>query len=202
MADPAGSSAQLLSVARAGSLEALGRLLDGYRDYLLLIAQRELDPELKAKGGASDLVQETFLEAQRDFAQFHGESEAELLAWLRQLLLNNVANFTRHFRETAKRCVDREVSLEGDRSSFNQATGVANGEPSPSDVAVRPEQAEAVERALARLPDDYRAVLQLRYREELPFEEVAQRLGRSVNAVRKLWARALERFQQEMGTPP
>jgi DNA-directed RNA polymerase specialized sigma24 family protein len=52
------------------------------------------------------------------------------------------------------------------------------------------------------LPDDYREVLLLPYRGELPFEKVAQRLGRSVNAVRKLWARALERFQEEMETPP
>jgi RNA polymerase sigma-70 factor (ECF subfamily) len=79
---------------------------------------------------------------------------------------------------------------------------VAGDTPTPSDVAVQHEQAAAVERALARLPDEYRTVLQLRYAEGLPFEEVAQRLGRSVNAVRKLWARALERFQEEMGTPP
>src|SRR5215468_10286288 len=172
MADPVESPERLLSVAQAGSREALGRLLDGCREYLLLIAQRELDADMKAKGGASDLVQETFLEAQRDFAQFHGQTEGELLAWLRQLLLNNVANFTRRFRETAKRGVDREVSLEGDRSSFNQAAGVADSTPTPSDVAVQNEQAEAVQRALARLPEDYRAVLQLRYTEELPFEEV------------------------------
>jgi RNA polymerase sigma-70 factor (ECF subfamily) len=202
MGDSAQGQEPLLSLVRAGSREALGQLLDGYRDYLLLIAQRELDPDLKAKGGASDLVQETFLEAQRDFAQFHGETEGELLAWLRQLLLNNVANHTRHFRDAAKRDVNRELSLEGDRSSFNPAAGVADSAPSPSDVAVQHEQAEAVECALARLPDDYREVLHLRYREELPFEEVARRLGRSVNAARKLWARALERFQEEMRTPP
>jgi RNA polymerase sigma-70 factor (ECF subfamily) len=202
MADPAQGPEHLLSLVRAGSRDALGRLLDGYRDYLLLIAQRELDGDLKAKGGASDLVQETFLEAQRDFAQFHGAGEAELLAWLRQLLLNNLANFTRHFRETAKRGVDREMPLGADRSSLNPAAAVVGDAPTPSDVAVQHEQAEAVQRALDRLPDDYREVLLLRYREDLPFEEVAQRLGRSVNAVRKLWARALDRFQEEMRTPP
>jgi RNA polymerase sigma-70 factor (ECF subfamily) len=202
MTDPAQGPEHLRSLVRAGSRDDLGLLLDGYREYLLLIAQRELDQDLKAKGGASDLVQETFLEAQRDFAQFHGQTEGELLAWLRQLLLNNVANFGRRFHEAAKRDVGRELPLEGDRSSFNQAAGVADSAPSPSDVAVQHEQAEAIERALARLPDDYRQVLLLRYREELPFEVVARRLGRSVNAARKLWARALERFQEEMGTPP
>jgi RNA polymerase sigma-70 factor, ECF subfamily len=202
VAEPADTPEQLLSQVRAGSREAMGRLLDRYRVYLLHIAQRQLDPDLQAKGGASDLVQETFMEAQRDFAQFHGASADELLAWLRQLLLNNAVNFTRRFREAAKRSVEREVSLDGHRSSFNQAAEVAGDTPTPSDLAVQQEQAEAVERALTRLPDDYSAVLRLRYAEELPFEVVAQRLGRSVNAVRKLWARALERFQEEMGTPP
>src|SRR5262249_35940722 len=150
MADPAQGPEHLLQLVRAGSRDALGRLLDGFRDYLLLIAQREFDPDLKAKGGASDLVQETFLEAQRDFAQFRGKWDAEWLAGLRQLLLNNLANFTRHFRETAKRGVDREVSLDGNRSSVNLAAEVGGDTPSPSDVALQHEQAEAVERALAR----------------------------------------------------
>src|SRR5262245_48250334 len=93
---------QLLAAARSGSREALGLLLDTCRRYLLLVADRELAQELKAKGGASDLVQETFLEAQRDFAGFQGSSEDEFRAWLRRLLLNNLANFARRYRETTK----------------------------------------------------------------------------------------------------
>src|SRR5437870_8093656 len=100
MADPREGAAQWLAEARAGSPEALGQMLEACRGYLLLVAQRELAPDLRAKGGASDLVQETFLEAQRDFPRFSGRSEAELLAWLRRLLLNNLANFTRHYRAT------------------------------------------------------------------------------------------------------
>ncbi len=79
-----------LEEARDGSPEAMGRLLEDYRQYLLLVAQRELDPALRAKGGASDLVQETFLEAQRDFPQFTGTRDDELRVWLRRLLLNNL----------------------------------------------------------------------------------------------------------------
>src|ERR1700730_12825101 len=81
-------AAQWLPAARSGSLEALGRVLEACRDYLLLVANKELDPKLQAKGGASDLVQQTFLEAQRDFARFRGDSEDELLAWMRHLLLD------------------------------------------------------------------------------------------------------------------
>src|SRR5438874_1463377 len=105
---PAPSVVKWLAAARAGSSEALGNVLETCRAYLLLIARQELDTELQAKGGASDLVQETFLEAQRDFRQFAGQTEEELLAWLRRLLLNNVANFRRRYRETAKRDVNAE----------------------------------------------------------------------------------------------
>src|SRR5262245_29910755 len=112
MPEPPQNAADFLPAARAGSRDALGQALDACRHYLLRIAQAGLDPDLRAKAGASDLVQETFLEAQRDFARFQGTSEAELLAWLRRLLLNNVANFTRRYRETAKRQTGREVPLE------------------------------------------------------------------------------------------
>jgi DNA-directed RNA polymerase specialized sigma24 family protein len=94
MAEPATDAARWLLEARAGSREAPGRVLEACRRYLLLIADRELDPALKAKGGASDLVQQTFLEAHRDFGRFHGDSEEQLLAWLRQPLRYNLADFS------------------------------------------------------------------------------------------------------------
>ena len=99
MAEPLPNVSARLEAARSGSGDALGRVLESYRAYLLLVAARELDPKLRAKGGASDLVQETFLEAQRDFGGFHGNSDGELRAWLRQLLLHNVANFARRYRD-------------------------------------------------------------------------------------------------------
>src|SRR5689334_5788737 len=91
---------QRLEAARNGLQEALGPLLEGYRPYLLLVANRQLPPDLRPKVGASDLVQDTFLEAQRDFAQFHGHTEDELRAWLARVLLNNLANITRQYRAT------------------------------------------------------------------------------------------------------
>jgi RNA polymerase sigma-70 factor (ECF subfamily) len=202
MAERHESAMQLLPAARAGSADALGRVLEACRGYLLAVARRELDPDLQAKNSASDLVQEAFLEAQRDFAQFRGDSEAELLAWLRRLLLNNISNFTRRYRATQKRQVGGEVPLAGEGSSAQVGEGLVADTPSPSEQAMRREQAEAVEGVLAQLPEDYREVIRLRYQEQLPFEEIARRMGRSNNAVRKLWARAVERFQQEMGSPP
>jgi RNA polymerase sigma-70 factor (ECF subfamily) len=198
---PANESAQRLSAARAGSLEALGQALEACRGYLLLIAQRELGPQLQAKGGASDLVQETLLEACRDFARFQGDSEAELLQWLRRLLLNNLADFTRLYRDTDKRQFEREVALEAGDSSAERGGGLAAALPSPSGEAMAHEQAAAIQRVLERLPDDYRRVIVLRYQEERSFEEIGRLLDLTANAARKLLLRAVERAQRELEKP-
>ena len=199
MAAPDGDLVQLLAAARAGSPEALGQVLETFRAYLLLVADRELEPEVRAKGGASDLVQDTFLEAQRDFERFQGTSAEELRAWLRRVLLNNVANFTRQFRQRAKRDVGREVSLEAGGSSHERGAGLAADTVSPSDAALAQEQAQALARAMERLPEDYRQVLALRHEEQLTFEQIGQKMERTANAARMLWLQAVERLQKEMG---
>lgn len=185
----------LVAQARAGSAEALGTLLEDLRPYLLQVANAEMPADLRAKLGGSDLVQQTFLEAKKDFQHFAGNSEAELVGWLRTMLRDNLANWNRHYRGTAKRLVAREVPLGG--SALVGAELVAR-EPSPSTRALAQEQSAALEHALSRLPDDYRQVIELRSRDQLPFAEIATRMQRSPEAVRKLWARALARLQQEM----
>jgi RNA polymerase sigma-70 factor (ECF subfamily) len=199
MPEPPNDVAEWLRAAHTGAGEELGRALDAYRNYLLGVAAQMLDPALRAKAGASDLVQETFLEAQRDFAQFQGATEAELRAWLRRLLLNNLANFRRRYHGTDKRQLGREAPLQSDSGSGTPGGVLAAETPSPSGQAAAREQAEAVRGALRRLPDDYRQVLLWRYQEKLPFEEIGRLLRRTPNAARKLFARALERFQEEMG---
>jgi RNA polymerase sigma-70 factor (ECF subfamily) len=183
--------------ARSGSPEGLGRALEACRRYLLEIAQQELDPKLQAKGSASDVVQETFLAAQRDFNQFDGESETELRAWLRQLLLHYIYKFARRYRTTQKRVLSREFPLDG----VEQAKELVAATATPSTQAMAQEQAEGVQQALDRLPADYRQVIVWRHQDHCSFEEIARRLGRSVTAVHKLWARAIERLQQEVKRP-
>jgi RNA polymerase sigma-70 factor (ECF subfamily) len=201
MMDPDGGAAQWLMAAQDGSSEALGQVLEACRGYLLLIAQQELEPALQAKGGASDLVQQTFLEAQRDFVRFHGTTREELLAWMRRLLLNNLANFRRDYRR-AKRRATREVTLPGGDSGSRPIDGLPAGTPTPSVEVMRDEQKQALDRAMERLPEDYRCIIQLRYREERSFEDIAALMQRSPNAVRKLWARAIKRLQHELDALP
>jgi RNA polymerase sigma-70 factor (ECF subfamily) len=195
--EPTDDEGRLLAAARAGSREALGRALEDCRRYLLVIAERQLEPDLRAKGGASDLVQETFLEAQRDFARFHGSSPDELRAWLRQVLLHNVGAFTYRFRGTAKRSVGREVALPAGDSSAGLEPDLAGSTLTPSGVAMEHEQALALRRALEKLPEDYRRVVVLRFEEGRSFEEIGRLTGRSPDAARKVWSRAMERLRQE-----
>jgi RNA polymerase sigma-70 factor, ECF subfamily len=186
-----------LAAARAGSKEALGQSLEQFRRYLLEVARHAVGPALKSKGGASDLVQDTFLEAQRLFPQFEGASEAQLRAWLRCLLLHKAAKLGRRYATTAKRQLSREVAMGGgDRAvRLSQIAGPA---PTPSMAAMSSEQGQRLRAAIDRLPDDYRQVMSLRYSEGLAFEEVGRKLGRSADAARMLWARAVERLKHEL----
>ena len=99
--------AQLLTAARGGSTEALGMLFAGLRTRLLSQAYREFDADFQAKFAGSDVVQETFLRAQRGFAGFAGNDESALLAWLRQVLKNHLSNLRRNYH-TDKRAIGRE----------------------------------------------------------------------------------------------
>jgi RNA polymerase sigma-70 factor (ECF subfamily) len=184
-----------INAARNGSPAALGPLLEAYRPFLHMLAEKNLPADLQAKAGISDLVQETYAEAHLDFAQFQGRSEAELAGWLEQILRNNIANFVGRFRGTDKRRVDREVSLQGLAGNRIQ---IPAPEATPSAEAMKNETAEALTEALARLPEDYRLVIELRHQQNLTFAEVAAQMERSEAAVRKLWARALERWREEV----
>jgi RNA polymerase sigma-70 factor, ECF subfamily len=161
------------------------------------VAADRLDPALRAKANPSDLVHETLLEAYRDFAAFRGQSEAEWLGWLRRLLVHNLANFERRYLGTAMRRVQREVSLAGPGA----ADAVPAPGPSPSSVLIAGERDRAVESHLQRLPEDYRAVILWHHRDGLPFDEIGRRLGRSADAVRRLWSRAIDRLQEVLSGP-
>jgi len=182
---------QQIAAARQGSADALGELLESYHNYLLLIANSEVGGELRPKCGASDLVQETFVRAQQGFAAFVGTTEGELQAWLRQILLNHCRNLRQTYRDTQKRDVGRELALEGLSSMVGPGMRPPDGQLSPSGCAMASEEATLVAQALSALPDDYQQVVRLRNWENLSFQLIGERLGRSADAARKLWGRAI-----------
>jgi RNA polymerase sigma-70 factor (ECF subfamily) len=197
-------SDELLRRVRAGDAGLLGPLLDRYRNYLRVLAGVEIDRRLRGKLDASDLVQETFLEAHRDFARFQGTTGPELARWLRRILAHNLANAVRHYRGTQSRDVtlERDLAAGLDESSRGLDLGLAARHSSPSQQAVRREEMVRVADALRRLPEDYRQVLVLRHLEGLSFPEVARRMGRTPTSVDKLWVRALTRLRRVLGVMP
>ncbi len=195
---------EMMRLARAGCRAALGQLLELYRNYLRLLARLEINRRLQGKVDASDIVQETFLEAHRDFGQFQGATEAELVGWLRRILASNLANTVRHYCGTKRRDVrlERELASELDRSSRGLESCLAARQSSPSHQAARREEAVLLADALGLLPDDYREVLVLRHLEGLTFPEVSGRMERTLDSVKNLWARALARLRRVMGAEP
>jgi RNA polymerase sigma-70 factor (ECF subfamily) len=195
---------RLLDQARLGRRDCLGELLEPYRSYLHLLAQTQIDLHLRSRIDASDVVQEAFHNACRDFDQFRGRTAAELLGWLRQILLGRLGRLLRQQVGTQKRDARREVSLDQRLAALHNSSArfeaaLAGRASSPSDRAQRRESAAGVAERLARLPPDYREVLVLRNLEGLPFAEVARRMGRSAGAVRVLWVRALDQFRRSLG---
>jgi RNA polymerase sigma-70 factor (ECF subfamily) len=168
-----------------------------YRNYLSLLARLQIGRRLQGKVDASDLVQEAFLKAYRNFEQFRGATEGELMSWLRQILVLHLLNVMRH-HGVGRRDVrlEKELAAEMDQSSRDLDSALFAKESSPSQQAVRREQAVLLADALEQLPADYREVIVLRHFEGLTFAEVAGRMGRSVDSVDKLWVRALDRMHQ------
>lgn len=195
------SVSQLLARAKAGDAADVEQLFSRCRNYLGVVARAQVESWLRAKADASDLVQETMMEAHRDFANFRGATEAEWLAWLRKILTRNVADFVRRYRGTEKRQQRLEVPLAPLPDKSSLAAGLEPRDPgeTPTQEIMRLEREFQVADALTRLPEDYQEVIVLRNLERLPFEEVAQRMGRSRPATQMLWMRAVRKLQEELG---
>lgn len=195
---PYGPVEQMIRAARSGSVEALGELLQSFRQYMLLVANDMLDPHVRPKGGCSDIVQDAFLKAQQDFGEFRGQSPGEFVLWLRAILEHSLFNFQRMYVSTGKRDIHREIGFAGDGSSCKLVSEVASESPLPEQQLVLQEELAALERALARLPDHYRQVILLRKRDGLSFEEIGQQLNSTPEAVRKWFVRGITRLQEEL----
>jgi RNA polymerase sigma-70 factor (ECF subfamily) len=191
----------LIRRARDGDEAARNDLFERCRNYVAILASTQVESWLQAKVDASDLVQQTMLDMHRGLAQYRGDSQGQWLAWLRAILAHNAAEFVRQYRGTAKRQPRREAPRVRPALGASEVVWdpVDPGE-SPSQAALHREDDLRLADGLARLPADYRRVIQLRHLERLPFDEVAQRMERSRPAVQMLWMRAIRRLQQELGT--
>ena len=193
---------QMLVQARAGDCAARGRLLSHYTNYLNLLARLNLGRGLQAKLNHSDIVQDAFLEADKNFDGYRGTTEQELMAWLRQILAMQIAQEVRfHHRQRRDVALERRLAEDIDRSSAGLGVQLIDTGTSPSLQAARREREVLLANALAKLTPEHREVIILRNLDELSFDEVAERMGRTTPAVKSLWVRALANLRRVLGKP-
>ncbi len=173
--------------------------VERFRPYLRLLARARLDPLLRGKLDASDVVQQTLLEAHQGRDQFCGRTTTELAAWLRQILARNLANAVRDLRRD-KRDVTRERSLEAalEQSASALEAWLADEQSSPSRRADRQERALRVAEALDQLPANQREAVVLRYWEGRPLTDIAAELHSTTAAVSGLLQRGLKNLRTHL----
>jgi RNA polymerase sigma-70 factor (ECF subfamily) len=173
--------------------------LEQYRSYLKLLADLQLSPQLKAKEDASDIVQQTMLEAHRDLGGFHGKTDAELRAWLKTILTNNLLTVARHYRRD-KRAAEREVSPQDqlEQSSALLHRQLVADQTSPSMKLMKQERLEQLADALLKLLDGEREAVILKHYHNWTVAEIAQHLGRTEEAVAGLLRRGLKKLRDHL----
>lgn len=190
--------ADLLLQAKKGERQAIGQLLEHFRSYLKLIASHEIGSKLGAKLDASDVVQDTFLDAHRYFENFQGESVTQFTAWLRSVMAGVMANYMRRYLGTKARDIrlEKQLAADLDNSAAMLSELLVASISSPSQNIMRDEQTVQLAKAMSKLSADYQSVLTLRHIEGLTFPQIATRLNRTVDSVEKLWLRAVVQLRK------
>jgi RNA polymerase sigma-70 factor (ECF subfamily) len=173
--------------------------VERFREYLCLLARAHLSPNHPAKIEASDVVQQTLLKAHEQRGQFRGRSDAELAGWLRQMLVNHLADALR-WGQRNKRDVRRERSLEAAiEDSFSRAEDwLAGHDTSPSHQAMKIEQLLRLTDAIAQLPDGQREAVVLHHLQGCSLADIAHELRRTEPAIAGLLHRGLKRLRELM----
>lgn len=179
--------------------DSIGANLARFREYLSLLARVQLDPRLRAKVDLSGIVQQTLLEVHRGMEQFTMQSPEQQMAWLRRILVNNLADEIRKLR-TGKRNVLRERSLEEalHKSSLRLEAWLAADTSSPSQKFEKQERALQLAQALERLPEAQQEALVLQHWQGWSLVEIADHMGRTRAAVAGLLKRGLKQLREEM----
>ncbi|HEV3142667.1 MAG TPA: RNA polymerase sigma factor [Gemmataceae bacterium] len=172
------------------------RPLERFRDYLCLLARLQLDAGLQSKLDASDVVQQTLLEACQALPNFRGHSDGELAVFLRRILANNLTDAVRRFGAGARNVtLERSLQAGIEQSSSRLEAWLAAEQSSPSEQAMNREQLIRLASALAELPADQRKAVELHHLKGWSLGEVAEQMGRSKAAVMGLVFRGLKKLR-------
>jgi len=183
---------QLIDLARQDDEEAFGAICGKVQPYLEKMAIKHLDPALRQKLNPSDIAQLTITRMLQGFDDFRGSSSREFYGWMNAILANEVHSVRRSYHRI-RRDIKREHSIES-------AGGVlpTSEQLTPEQLLIHRENKERLFKAMADLPEDYATIIELRGVKELPFADIAERMGKSVNAVSKLWQRAIAKLGEEL----
>jgi RNA polymerase sigma-70 factor (ECF subfamily) len=191
---------RLLELAQLGEQAAWEELMSRHREKLRRMVEFRLNPRLQGRVDASDVVQETFIEAARVLTPDRRNPNLPVHLWLRRLANQKLIQAHREHLEAECRAAGRELTElpNADVSSYSIARYLVGDFTSPSLAAMRDEKREALQAALERLDVLDREVLVLRHFEQLSGPESAEILGISHDAVKKRYVRALEKLQRIM----
>ncbi len=209
-AEDAFEAALLMSRAAGGDIDAWGALLAQHQERLLGVVSFRLDPRLRGRIDATDVVQETFIAANTRRAEFFQQSSQSLFLWLRWMVGNTLLELHRRHLGAQMRDVRREVHSyfvldgagcdDGTRGALvEQLTGGATG---PATAAARAEVKARLNEALGQMDLIDREVIALRHYEQLTSAEAAQVLGIQEGAASKRYLRALERLREMLSAMP
>jgi RNA polymerase sigma-70 factor (ECF subfamily) len=200
---------ELMTRARAGQADALGELCAVYRNYLRTVVNARLGPKLRERVELSDVVQETLVEVVRQFPRFNGETESALVAWLRHLVGEKLADIARYNGRIKRGGGVPPVALDaaftvggvdetGGCPEVRMLDLLSVSQTSPSEAASRRELSVLVADALQELPGPEAEVLMRYHAEGESFETIGTRLGLSRKAVRRIWARGLKSLKRRV----
>ena len=186
----------LVARAVAGDASAFDALVDRHRARLLAQAQRLMPRQLQRRVAASDVVQESCLAAFRSLGSFEDQGPGSFGRWLRGVLANKVREQVRHHLQRTKRDPKREIT--GTRRPDPAALPATST--TVSKRLRRQEEAEALVSALEKLPADHGTILRLVHDAGMTIPAAATQMGRSPEATRKLYTRAVSGLARIVGT--
>jgi RNA polymerase sigma-70 factor (ECF subfamily) len=191
---------RLLQRAAGTDRNGLGVLLERYRDRLRRMLALRMDPRLQGRIDASDIVQETYLEASARLAEYLDNPTMPFFLWLRFLAGQKLVTLHRHHLGTQMRDAGREVSIYRgqlpETSSAALAAHLLGHDTRPSEAAVRAELKLRLQEALNCMDPLDREVLALRHFEQLSLAEMAHLLGLTESGVSRRHLRAVKRLKE------
>jgi len=187
----------LVSRIREGDQSARSQLASQVQSYLSMMADKNLSNQVRSNLGPSDVVQMTLIKMVDGIENFRGTSTREFFGWLNEIVKNEARKASRDLTRQ-KRDIRRQRSIHDPEHESRAFGGLYDLNVTPQSKAIAEERIQMFHKALSRLSDDYATVIRLRNLEQLEFKAIAEKMCRTVNAVSKIWCRAILKFEQEL----